>query len=172
MDKRFIGLGILIGSLSLCGQSIAELSISSNNNLNFGLVLPNDPGTATVAINRDSSQVTILPVDDYVSAGSPSAGNFTISDSAGSEAAGNTVHVSIGNGTLSANGQQISLSQSNYVTNLSASTTPTVCSANSYCGDAVLDANGSFILKLGATADIGAEDTAGTYTGDLTVTMN
>lgn len=169
---QYAKIAMLVAFLAFNQVAMATLSLSVNSNLQFGLLLPNTHSSADAVINRDSGQVNVTPIGDLVSAGSPTAGSYTISDSAGPAASGQVVHVSIDSATLTHAGKNIELNQANYVTNLAASTTPTVCSANSYCGDAMLDANGQFILKLGATATLDSGDTAGDYTGNLTIHMN
>src|SRR6185437_3309464 len=126
---------------------LSQISVTQSTAMAFGSIAPNSAGGSVVL----SPAGTISPVAGFVFSGSPAAGSFSVTG-----AVGQPVVVSYSTGdTLTGPGTAMPLGT--FTNNAVPATFP---------------AGGNFTLNVGATLTVNANQAAGAYAGNYTVTVN
>ena len=149
---------LLMSLLGMSCPALATLSLVETNPIGFGLILPNTPDLAGKVSIAKTNATRMVVSGNYVFAQTGTSGRYTITG-------GNpyqSVNVSIASGTI-VNGGGQTLVINNFTTNTDTGTAT---------GQVTLDASGEFTLQIGCDLTLGANQTAGNYTGTVNVILN
>ena len=152
---------LLMSLLGMSCPALATLSLVETNPIGFGLILPNTPDLAGKVSIAKTNATRMVVSGNYVFAQTGTSGSYRIISN---PATPNTVvHVTIGSsGVISGPGN--SLTADTFTTNMTPSTGSS--------GDVTLDGSGEFQLQIGCNLTLGANQAAGTYSGQLNVTLS
>ena len=150
---------LIIALLGVFGPALADLSLVEVSPIGFGLILPNAPASGgTVSIAKTNATRMVVS-GNYVFAQTGTSGVYTITGGSASQ----HVNVAITTPGTIANGGGPTLVINNFTTNTDSGTAT---------GKVTLDSSGEFQLQIGCNLTLGANQAAGTYSGQLDVTLS
>lgn len=126
-----------------------DITLTQNSSVNFAQILPNTQAGGTINLTTSSQRSSAAA---YVFSNTATVGNYTVHGDANA-----LVEVSFENSTLTGPGNAMSVQS--FTTNWS----------NNQC---TLNASGECTLLIGANLIVNANQVAGTYTGNVTATLN